>query len=273
MFISLRRPSKYTKYVQIMNTNPFVKGRLIAHAGGVIENRKYTNCVEALEHSRKYVDLIEFDVCKALDGFIVAHDGLESRYEFDGKFADITLEEFVKLKYLKIFHPMSVSDLISRLPESSANIILDIKSENSTDYRSALNIISILCDEHDVSNKVIIQVYNLDDISSAKEFGFKNTILALWKNYYDIRSKKCRDCVELYLSGVNQGFRALSLRYIYLQEDGVESCPDIVNYYFDQCPMIFIHGQGSEAEENLLQRGFGLYSHDPEKLIPFTMNL
>ena len=256
-----------------MNTDKYVKGRLIAHAGGNIATRKYTNCCEALEASRKHVDLLEFDVCRASNGLIVAHDGLENRYGVNGKFADLTVEEFSSLRYLSIFHTMSLRDLISRLSESQASIVLDIKSESAAEYAYALKKIVEYCEEYYVCEKVIVQVYSPDDISCAQSLGVENIILALWKNYYDVRTKKCRDCIELCFKSEVRGFRALSMRSIYFWEAGVSAGEDIIDYLFEQSPMIFLHGQSIDIEEKLLRSGFGLYTHDPQKLVPLLATL
>ena len=252
-----------------MNDHDYSKGRLIAHAGGALGQARYTNSREALENSRSHVSLIEFDVCRVADGLIVAHDGLEANYGLNGSFANHSIETFEKTLYKKKFHPMTMRDLISRLPESAANVILDIKSDSAEDYATILEEISTYCDAFDVRDKVIIQVYSSPDFACARRLGMNNFILALWKNFHDVRSEKCRRCVDFCFSQDPIGFRAISIRAIHFWKDDTEIGHDLMGYFFERSPMMFIHGQATEVEKACLDRGFGLFTHNPQALLPY----
>ena len=88
-----------------MSDEVYSRGRLIAHAGGNLSGRKYTNSKEALELNLNSASLLEFDVCRASDGLIVAHDGLEKRYGLEGSFTDYTMAEFRSASYHKKYTP------------------------------------------------------------------------------------------------------------------------------------------------------------------------
>jgi glycerophosphoryl diester phosphodiesterase len=242
-------------------------GKLIAHAGGLIKGKRYTNSVEALERAHNLFDLIELDVCRAADGLIVAHDGLEWKYGLTASFAETTVADFTATSFDGTLRPMSVRDLISKMPQINASVILDIKARDQADYDSAIAEIARYCDEFGMRDKVIVQVYSPQDFASTEVNGMTNIILALWKNYHSIRSDKCRHCVEQCFNGEVRGFRAMSIRAAHFWRDGEEVRHDIIDYYSELSPMIFLHGQDAEIEENLLNRGFGLFTHTPEKLL------
>lgn len=255
--------------VLTVDQNAFVKGRLIAHAGGAVDGRKYSNSVEALEGSRELVSLIEFDICDSADGLIVAHDGLEKHYGLDRPFNAVTTEEFRRTRYEETLSPMSLRDLVSRLTEADASAILDIKAAEIDDYRRALEQICALADEYGVRDKLVPQIYSPEDFAAVREFGLDSFILALWKKYYDVRSAPCRDCIERCFDGPADGFRALSMASWYFWKDGEWVGEDLVEYSFARSPMLFLHGQVEWAEKPLLERGFGLFTHYPAKLLPF----
>ena len=244
----------------------FTKGRLIAHAGGAVDGRKYSNSVEALEKSSKVVSLIEFDICQAADALIVAHDGLEKHYGFDEPFSQITADRFVQSRYEGALQPMSVRDLMQNLTRSGANAILDIKAAEIDEYRRALDEICHHAAEFGVLDRLIPQIYNPEDFRAVAEAGLDNFILALWKKYYDVRSAACRDCIELCFDGTRDGFRALSMASWYFWKDGEWVGEDLVEYSFGQSPQLFLHGQVEWAERPLLDRGFGLFTHNVDKL-------
>lgn len=246
----------------------FTKGRLIAHAGGAVDGRKYSNSIESFEESRELVSLIEFDICDAADGMIVAHDGLEKHYGFDRPFASVSTGEFCASLYENTLHPMSLRDLMARLATGSASAILDIKAAEIDDYRRALAQICAFADEFGVNDKLIPQIYNPQDFAAIHEFGLDSFILALWKKYYDVRSGPCRECIEMCFDGPARGFRALSMASWYFWKEGEWVGEDLVEYSFAKSPQLFLHGQVEWAEQPILERGFGLFTHYPKKLLP-----
>ena len=81
----------------------YVKGRLIAHAGGAMGPARYTNSWEAFENSCRHVSLVEFDICRAANGLIVAHDGLRKTMASRGSFQIIPLRHSVERSTIRNF--------------------------------------------------------------------------------------------------------------------------------------------------------------------------
>lgn len=248
----------------------YVHGRLIAHAGGMYDGRKYTNSLEAFERSRQKVNLIELDICDVSDGLIVAHDGLEKRYGISGSFIESTLTEFTSSRFDGILTPMSVRQMIPLLKEGETRVVCDIKTAEASGYQSALDEIRHYALEHGVMDKVIIQIYNPDDYDAAIKRGFDHYILALWKFYGNIQSDKAKACIDHCFSGDHKGFRALSVDKIHFLKDGKWAGDEVARYLFSKTPMVFVHGQLEQHEEMLMRKGFGLFSHNPEKLFWLT---
>lgn len=239
----------------------FPLGRIIAHAGGNVSGRNYTNSVEAFERSAPVVSLIEFDVLWANDGLIIAHGGLEESYGLKVRFSKVSIREFKKQKYLGTFSLMSLSDLCFRLIDHDTHVVLDLKCYSDKEYRGMLEEISRIAQINGVQDKIIPQVYSPDNYDAATELGFRNTILALWKNYNDVRTDQARDCLVHCLSGPAEGFRGLSIHARHFALDGGQKDSGLSAFFFDLTGSVFVHGQKREEEEELLARGLGLYSH------------
>lgn len=248
----------------------YVHGRLIAHAGGICEGRKYTNSLEAFEQSRKSVNLIELDICDVSDGLIVAHDGLENRYGISGKFIESTLEEFTSSRFDGALTPVSVRQLLPLLKSTETRIVCDIKTAEAANYQAALDEIRHFASAHGVMDNIIIQVYNPEDHAAVVSRGFRHYILALWKFYGNVRSEKAKACIDHCFSGHHDGFRALSIDKIHFLKDGKWAGDEVARYMFSKSPMVFVHGQQEQHEEMFMRKGFGLFSHNPEKLFWLT---
>jgi len=243
----------------------YIHGRLIANAGGIFNDIKYTNSLEAFDRMRGKVDLIELDICNASDGLIIAHDGLEKRYGFEGKFFEYTTETFAASKFDNKLTPMTVYDMISRLVGSQTRVICDIKTSDLEDYGKTLDEIKRYGTEFGVMDNLIIQIYNPQDYDALRERGFAHYILALWKCYGNVTSDKAKACIDYCFSSEHKGFRALSIDKVHFLEGNDWKGDDVARYMFGKSDMVFVHGQLAQHEEMLMRKGFGLFSHDPEK--------
>ena len=250
----------------------FPRGRLIAHAGGAVNGKKYTNSVEAFERSAQIVSLIEHDICDASDGLIVAHDGMEHAYGIKGSFSDCTTENFSHRKFTGTLCPMTVRDLMSKLQNVPVSVVLDIKTAQEKDYPAALSEIMHYCSKYGVLDQTIVQIYSIDDFNTALELGFPNVILALWKNFSNVWTQECRNCVDYCFDFDHTGFRALSIAARHFWRNGSYIGEKLEEYAFNKTGSIFLHGQPAEAEAVLLERGFGLFTHHPEALANYCPN-
>lgn len=158
------------------------KPQLIAHAGGQIYGFKYTNSLEAIEDSynngHRYIEL---DFEWTLDNEIVLihdWDNMVKRlfmiepqqlsyigFKESSKFVDLTLLDIYDLnKYLSEKH-----DLF---------IVTDVKNRN-------IEFLEYIQKHfNDMSKKLIPQVYSFEEYEIAKELGYENIILTLYKSGY-----------------------------------------------------------------------------------------
>ncbi len=79
--------------------------KLIAHAGGKIDEVCYTNSREAILSSSQIVDLIELDLVPTQDGIVIAHSNFESKYGLKEKFHKITTAQFLSSRFDDKFIP------------------------------------------------------------------------------------------------------------------------------------------------------------------------
>jgi hypothetical protein len=170
----------------------------IIHAGGNIDNNHYSNSYEAIiENIEKNINndiIIEIDVLKIKDAYIIAHNGYEHIYEYSGNFKDITLEEFNNLKVYKKYTPMNFI-LLANITKKYKNVKfnLDVK-DSKQNYINALHYIK----QFFVDNlqSLIPQVYELNDIQECIKLGFTLCIVGMWKYYDDIYLKNSFDFIE-----------------------------------------------------------------------------
>jgi phosphoglycerol transferase len=161
-------------------SNGFMVHR-IAHAGGGIDNRTYTNSFEALNYNlEKGFRYFEIDFSFTSDSQLVClHDWKES---FEGSFGleangSVTLEEFEKLVVSKSeFHKCTANSLADWMRENpGATLVTDIKDRNVEALSLMLHIFP------DAISRVIPQVYDPNNLEAIKKLGFENIIWTLYR--------------------------------------------------------------------------------------------
>lgn len=154
----------------------------IVHAGGVIDNIPYTNSVEAVTKAISYgYTYIELDIIKIKDGHIIAHNGKENIYNHNGKFKNITMQEYDKLKIYNRYTPLNFERLSKILDNSRIQIIFDTKFKTS---EALLNFINYTKKLKIDFNRLYFQIYNKSDLNILLETNIKNCLIVTWK-YYD----------------------------------------------------------------------------------------
>ena len=145
---------------------------LVAHAGGWIDNRVYTNSREAVERSikqgRKY---IEIDIIKTSDGHYVAAHDWELVNKMIGKKGDnpLSLNEFKNIKLYNKYTTMSVKD-VAELMEKCPNWYLLTDKIRDIDY---------LKENLYYPDRMIVQTFGLLGYFKALKLGFKYPVLRL----------------------------------------------------------------------------------------------
>ena len=148
------------------------KQHLIAHAGGAIDGKVYTNSREAVEGSikagRKY---IEIDLIKTADGEYIAGHDWERINEMTGRKGDkpLTREEFLSSKLYGKYTPMSIQD-VAELFEKYPDWVMVVDKIRDLDY------LHKYLPYHD---RMIVQVFALHNYFKALQLGYKYPTLRL----------------------------------------------------------------------------------------------
>lgn len=235
-----------------------VKTNKIAHAGGEIDGVKYSNSLEAIKQSANKFKLIEVDICRAKDGLIVAHNGLESKYGFNSRFDEITIKSFSQSRFNGKYKPLLFSDLAKYAVDKYVCFVLDTKEEGKG-FSQCLKEISSLCMKYNVLNKFIPQVYCQNDFKTAITCGFDKCLIALWKNF-DTRifSDETFEFLDSCFSNHDIKPMGISLRY---EKKGIVNIdrPEVLKLHAYGV-RIYIHGQSPEKNNEILSKNFGIFS-------------
>lgn len=179
----LQMDINYNKETGNIYLNKSIKPtKLIAHAGGEINNLAGTNSKEAIINSiNKGFNLIEIDFGFTSDDKLVAihdfEDGM-SKY-FKTNYYNINYEEFMKLNMVGNLTQLSIDGIIGLMDTyPDLYIITDTKYDNE----KMLKYISVNYPSY--IDRFIPQVYFYDEYFVAKDLGFKNIILTIYKQYF-----------------------------------------------------------------------------------------
>lgn len=176
----------------------YINKLYIAHAGGTINNFKYTNSKEAIQYSIDCgYSYIEVDIVKLLDNYALAHDSHEKHYGLEKKFGEITGNEFKQLKSQKKFTTLLLSDIFAILLKyKNLSFILDIKETTINEYKKVITYIvngSASGDKDgdkegkggtsELLNRIIPQIYSLEEYQYLESINYPKCLCALWKKH------------------------------------------------------------------------------------------
>lgn len=145
---------------------------LVAHAGGAIDGKIYTNSREGIEGSikagRKY---IEIDLIKTSDGEYIAGHDWKRINEMTGRKGNkpLSTQEFLSSKLYGKYTPMSIDD-IAELMEKYPDWVMVV------DKIRDLNYLHKHLPYHD---RMIVQVFALHNYFKALQLGYKYPTLRL----------------------------------------------------------------------------------------------
>lgn len=168
--------------IALKGFNKLTPPPLVAHAGGAIYGFKLTNSLEALEESYENgFKLIEMDFEWTRDGKVVAiHDwGPMVERLFMTEERVLSHEEF---KNSQVFMDLTLLDFeeVMEWFESKEDVYLvtDTKGDNT-------RLLNYIIENHKKSlDRIVPQVYSFEEYRLARELGFKNIILTLYKCDY-----------------------------------------------------------------------------------------
>jgi len=150
---------------------------LIAHAGGGINMKTYTNSLEALNANyAKGHRYFELDFSWTADGrLVLIHDWKRTFKKWFNAKGVPKLSQFKSLKMNFSMTQMSLEDLIKWINgHKDAFVVTDVKAPNIP----ALKRISDKAGKH--RDQFIPQIYALSEYAPAQELGFRNIILTLY---------------------------------------------------------------------------------------------
>lgn len=151
----------------------------VAHAGGGVNERRYTNSLEAIEHTlSRGIEWIEVDFNWTSDGELVCiHDwGDTFRGFFRRKVSGpVTLAEFEEGKNTRRFTLLTLADLARVMEEHpKLTVVTDVKENN-------LTALKIFADELPESERrVVPQVYQPGEYELVKALGYEKMIWTLY---------------------------------------------------------------------------------------------
>jgi phosphoglycerol transferase len=174
-------------------SNGFIAHR-VAHAGGGINNKTYTNSFEALDFNiKKGFQYFEIDFSFTKDGNLVClHDWEHSFKRSFGFSTDekVTLEDFNRLvKDNSAFHNCTINSLSEWMEMNpSAIIVTDVKENNIEALKTILKTLP------NPELRVIPQIYNPENFNKVRTMGFEKIIWTLYR--YRKSNSKVLDWVK-----------------------------------------------------------------------------
>lgn len=147
------------------------KNRFIAHAGGTIDGKTYTNSLEALNHNyNKGFRLFELDIIETSDGkFVAAHDwkhwaGLT---HFIGELP-VSEKEFLETPILGKYTPMSMAVINNWFADHKDAILVTDKVNKPKKFAS----------EFIDKKRLMMELFSLPAVKQGIEAGIKSAILS-----------------------------------------------------------------------------------------------
>ena len=151
----------------------------IAHAGGKIKNTKYSNSLEALNNSNKLgYQFIEIDISITNDNkLVLIHDWYKTRKKLFSKIGIVSEKTFLKDKMVNKLTPINLDTALSWL-KNHPNIYF-ISDTKNIDIISVLKYVNQF--HAQIKERFIPQIYFFDEYKKAKQLGYNDIILILYK--------------------------------------------------------------------------------------------
>ena len=135
LYITIPNLKKIIDYKKIIQD----RNKFIAHAGGEINGKRYTNSLEALNNSyQNGLRLFELDIIKTSDGhFVAAHDwkNWKSKVNYPDKDKQpVSLDEFLKNKIVNKYTPMSMNEINSWFSKHTDAILVTDKVNSPIEF-------------------------------------------------------------------------------------------------------------------------------------------
>lgn len=171
------------------DTYNWTKYDLIAHAGGGIDGKTYTNSVEAFKlNYENGFRLFEFDIAITSDNILVARHGWDDdigQELIDGN--PLKHQEFMDTFYYGQYQPMDFKMILELLEEyPDIYIILDGKVESPEDVEVLYKLVGEAVKDLDerVLARLIPQMFYENDVEVIRNYGFRDLLYVVGREEY-----------------------------------------------------------------------------------------
>lgn len=208
----------------------FMENRMIAHGLGEIEGNTTTNSREAFESSlAKGIVVFETDIALTADGKAVLS------HEFDG-FSERgnipSYEQFMEGKLVGKYTPLDLSWILSALEEHPEIFIMtDMKSDCFEQVCRDLVAGAMKLNREDLLQRIIIQIYNEEDLETTKRvYPFPNILFSTYKSGYLSQKEAAEFCLRNKIPVITQGAMKNKADYLrYFNEKNIKVFAFTVN--------------------------------------------
>jgi glycerophosphoryl diester phosphodiesterase len=258
--VALRPDAMTSRY------NPY---GFVAHALGAIDNRGYTNSLEAFQRNYgRGFKVFEVDMVRLADGTaLAAHNGLEANYGLNKSFRDATWADLAGKKYLGQYTIMRSQNLVGLLrSHPDVHLILDSKWERLEIYKTFL----AQAPERSVRERIIPHIEDRAELDSFRTaYPLQNFMLAL---YHTQAQNRYEDPIA---GDFTTRYRAPAVMMwwkdrdmsISLAANGQQSRryrPSFAASLKGAGANVYVHSLGdSGAIQSFWDRNIGVYSDDP----------
>lgn len=159
--------------------------KIVAHAGGGIDNTMYTNSKQSLENAiKKGINVVEIDFNYTDDGHLVCYHLIENLTNNSN--SKMNLSKFLNFRIKNKYNPMTAEDVFKQMKKyPQLYIAVDTKHEDLSEVVS--DLIKI-CPNKELLNRLIIQCYypkEKEKILKLYNFPNENFIYTPYKYTYD----------------------------------------------------------------------------------------
>ena len=187
----------------------YSKYKVIAHSGGGINGKEFTNSKEAWENSYNNGDRVfDADIRLTSDGILILRHSWQDDFEQNMDFHYIkddlnvvqvkeselpSYEQFKNTLIYNQFHPMSFDDVVDFMEKHpEVYVALDVKVDIEKAYKSIVENYS-----DDILNRIIVSFYRYDDYYKIKEiYPFKNWIIRQYNNISNNYLEMVKFCMD-----------------------------------------------------------------------------
>lgn len=196
---------------------------LIIHAAGRVDGISGTNSLEALEETYAAGGrAIEIDFDWTSDGELVCIHDFTDRFTPLLHGEPCTLEEFLNIRYLNRYTPMTARDLLDWLSRHTDVILItDFKSGNV----DGLETLAWMAQDYpNLQSRIYPQIYHQEEYWPVRGLGYRNIIYTLYAEHYDIR----RDAAGITAFAQNHPLAAVTVPMAIVDQQG-QSYVDTIN--------------------------------------------